>query len=58
MGGMGMGNDLAFVVSRRRFEMRAYSLPPEVGDSEVQRGGGGEVEGGQGRLPEKKDIEF
>ena len=38
-GGEG-GEDLAFTVSRKRFAIRAFSLPPVEGDEEGQRGGG------------------
>ncbi|KAH9820466.1 PAXNEB protein [Teratosphaeria destructans] len=44
-GGAGVGNslgeDLAFVVSRRRFGIRPYSLPPVEGETEAQAEGGG-----------------
>ncbi|KAF2772705.1 PAXNEB-domain-containing protein [Teratosphaeria nubilosa] len=52
-GGAGVGNslgeDLAFVVSRRRFGIRPFSLPPVEGDTEAQ----GEAAGLKGR-----DVEF
>ncbi|KAL9088894.1 MAG: hypothetical protein Q9165_005951 [Trypethelium subeluteriae] len=38
-GGEG-GEDLAFTVSRKKFAIRAFSLPPVEGDEEGQRGGG------------------
>lgn len=34
----GMGDDLSFTVSRRRFTIRPFSLPPAEGDSEAQKG--------------------
>lgn len=38
-GGGGVdGDDLAFTVSRRRFAIKPFSLPPVDGDSEAQRG--------------------
>ncbi|GAB7362333.1 hypothetical protein MBLNU230_g2348t1 [Neophaeotheca triangularis] len=56
-GGAGVGNsvgeDLAFTVSRRKFVVREFSLPPVEGDAEAQsgQGGGSEVPGG-------KEMEF
>ena len=54
-GGMGAGGeeDLAFLVTRRRFEIMAYSLPPADGD--------GDEEGHEGHGHGKKttvDIDF
>ena len=43
-GGSGGGDDLAFSLSRKRFTIKPYSLPPMEGDSEAQRG---EAEGGK-----------
>lgn len=37
-GGRDLGDDLAFVVSRRRFVIRPFSLPPAEGDAEAQKG--------------------
>lgn len=37
------GEDMAFWVSRRRFVVRPFSLPPVEGDLEAQEGGGGGV---------------
>ena len=51
-GGAGLGDDLAFTVSRRKFVIKPLSLPPVEGDTEAQRG---EVEGGKAT---KVDIEF
>jgi len=49
-GGAGAGgDDLAFSVSRRRFVIGLFSLPPVEGDGEAQKG---EVEG------KKVDMEF
>lgn len=42
-GGGGNGetsNDFAFIVSRRRFTIKPFSLPPIEGDTEAQRGEG------------------
>ena len=50
-GGEG-GEDLAFTVSRKRFTIRAFSLPPLEGDEDRQKGG----EEGQGLTG--KDMEF
>ncbi|MCJ1235738.1 hypothetical protein MMC14_003709 [Varicellaria rhodocarpa] len=46
-GGAGVGDDLAFTVSRRRFLIKPFSLPPVEGDTEAQKG---EVEGGKTKL--------
>ncbi|MCJ1251846.1 hypothetical protein MMC30_009084 [Trapelia coarctata] len=51
-GGAGGGDDLAFTVSRRRFVIGLFSLPPVEGDGEAQRGEGEEAKKG------KVDIEF
>jgi elongator complex protein 4 len=52
-GGAGVGNsigeDLAFVVSRRKFVLKPFSLPPVEGDQDAQKEGG-KLTG--------KDIEF
>lgn len=57
-GGMGLkeslGDDLAFTVSRRRFVIRPFSLPPAEGDTEAQKG---TAEGGGGK-PTKDQMEF
>ena len=50
-GGAGVGDDLAFTVSRRRFVIKPFSLPPVEGDTEAQRGEG------EGK-PTKVDIDF
>ena len=50
-GGGGGGDDLAFSLSRKRFTIKPYSLPPMEGDNEAQRG---EAEGGKLKL----DVEF
>jgi len=57
MGGVGGGDDLSFVLGRRKgLVIRPYSLPPVDGDQEGQNPGGLEVEGG-GKAT-KVDIEF
>lgn len=52
-GGAGAGNtigeDLAFTVSRRRFEIKPFSLPPAEGDQDAQKEGGSLT---------GKDVEF
>ncbi|KAH8153521.1 uncharacterized protein LAJ45_02334 [Morchella importuna] len=50
-GAVGRGEDLAFVVTRRRFEIGPYSLPP----MEEEEGGGGGEEVGKAK---KVDVDF
>ena len=50
-GSGGVGDDLAFTVSRRKFVIKPFSLPPVEGDTEAQKG---EASG----KPTKIDIEF
>ncbi|KAL9089318.1 MAG: hypothetical protein Q9159_002619 [Coniocarpon cinnabarinum] len=50
----GLGDDLAFTVSRRRFWIGAFSLPPEEGDKEAQKN----AESGGTGMPAKEKIEF
>ncbi|KAK4985829.1 hypothetical protein LTR28_002087, partial [Elasticomyces elasticus] len=52
-GGAAGGEDLAFMVSRRRFAIRPFSLPPVEGDREAQRG-----DGESGAMPSQKSMEF
>ncbi|KAK4985506.1 Elongator subunit elp4 [Elasticomyces elasticus] len=52
-GGAAGGEDLVFVVSRRKFVIRPFSLPPVEGDREAQRG-----EGDSGVMPSQKSMEF
>lgn len=59
-GGVGAGGeeDLAFLVTRRRFEIMAYSLPPADAEEEEGHEGHGHAHGeGAGRKT-KVDIEF
>lgn len=50
-----LGDDLAFIVSRRRFAIRPFSLPPEDGDTEAQM----KADGGEGNgMPAKAKMEF
>lgn len=53
----GGGEDLAFVLSRRRFVIRPFWLPPVEGEQDVP-GAGTEGDGGGGGMPKKGDIEF
>jgi len=51
-----MGDDLAFTVSRRKFTIRPFSLPPAEGDTEAQTGN---AEGAQSSQKlTKEQIEF
>ncbi|KNG83143.1 PAXNEB protein superfamily [Aspergillus nomiae NRRL 13137] len=47
-----VGQDWAFTLSRRKFEIKPFSLPPAEGDKEAQEGAG------QGGMPKKADLEF
>lgn len=51
VGGIGFGEDWAFTLSRRKFLIKPFSLPPVEGDEEAQRG---EANG----PPKKADLEF
>ena len=48
--GTGIGDDLAFTVSRRNFVIKPFSLPPVEGDIEAQKGDTGGAK--------KLDLEF
>ena len=55
--GMEGGDDLAFTLTRRRFAIAAYSLPPADGDDDG--GGRGNAEGSEeAKKKTKVDIEF
>lgn len=43
--------DWAFILSRKKFEIKPFSLPPDEGDKEAQ-------ESAQGGMPKKSDLEF
>ncbi|RAH44502.1 elongator complex protein 4 [Aspergillus brunneoviolaceus CBS 621.78] len=47
-----VGQDWAFTLSRRRFEIKPFSLPPAEGDKEGQDGAV------SGNMPKKADLEF
>jgi elongator complex protein 4 len=47
-----VGEDWAFILSRRRFEIKPFSLPPAEGDTEAQDASA------PGGKPKKSDLEF
>ncbi|PLB47200.1 PAXNEB-domain-containing protein [Aspergillus steynii IBT 23096] len=47
-----IGQDWAFTLSRKRFEVKPFSLPPAEGDKEAQDGAAA------GGMPKKADLEF
>jgi elongator complex protein 4 len=51
-GSSGLSEDLAFTVSRRKFVIKPFSLPPVEGDTEAQQGLG------EGVKQTKVDIDF
>lgn len=53
--GSGVGDDLAFTVSRRKFVIKPFSLPPMEGDTDAQKG---QAERGALGKATKVDIEF
>jgi elongator complex protein 4 len=46
-----IGQDWAFILSRKKFEIKPFSLPPAEGDKEAQ-------DAGSGGMPKKADLEF
>ncbi|KAI4934400.1 hypothetical protein J4E85_002256 [Alternaria conjuncta] len=57
-GGAGdLGEDMAFTLSRRKFVIAKYSLPPMEGDTEAQEEAVREAAGGS-KMPKKQDLEF
>lgn len=54
----GLGEELAFTLSRRKFVIAKFSLPPLEGDTEAQEAAVREAAGGANALPAKKDLEF
>ncbi|KAF2873445.1 Elongator complex protein 4 [Massariosphaeria phaeospora] len=55
-GGEDLGEDLAFTLSRRKFVIAKFSLPPLEGDREAQEEAA--VAHSAGKMPSKKDLEF
>lgn len=53
----GLGEDLAFTMSRRKFVIAKFSLPPVEGDTEAQEAAVREASGGN-KMPRKEDLEF
>ena len=55
-----LGDDLAFMVSRRRFWIGAFHLPPAEAEKreEEEKGKGGTGVGAEKGLPDQKDLEF
>jgi elongator complex protein 4 len=51
----GLGEDLAFTLSRRRFVVSKFSLPPVEGDTEAQEAVRDAAGSG---MPKKEDLEF
>lgn len=49
-----IGEDWAFTLSRRRFEIKPFSLPPADGDNEAQQ----QQAMTDGKMPKKADLEF
>ncbi|CBF90005.1 hypothetical protein AN0191.2 [Aspergillus nidulans FGSC A4] len=47
-----IGQDWAFTLSRRKFEIKPFSLPPAEGDQEAQNHGQAD------KMPKKEDLEF
>lgn len=47
-----VGQDWAFTLSRRKFEIKPFSLPPAEGDKEAQEAAA------PGKMPKKSDLEF
>lgn len=52
----GLGEDLAFTLSRRKFVVAKFSLPPLEGDREAQEEASREM--GASGMPRKEDLEF
>jgi len=53
----GLGEDLAFTMSRRKFVIAKFSLPPMEGDTEAQEAAVREASGNTS-MPRKEDLEF
>ncbi|KAF2009954.1 PAXNEB-domain-containing protein [Aaosphaeria arxii CBS 175.79] len=55
----GLGEDLAFTLSRRKFTIAKFSLPPMEGDQEAQEEAMRDVAGERGKtMPSKAELEF
>lgn len=52
-----LGEDMAFTLSRRKFVIAKFSLPPMEGDTEAQEAAVREAAGDSG-MPRKEDLEF
>lgn len=52
----GLGEDLAFTLSRRKFTVTKFSLPPAEGDTEAQEEAARSAGGNP--MPKKEDLEF
>jgi elongator complex protein 4 len=52
-----LGEDMAFTLSRRKFVIAKFSLPPLEGDTEAQEQAVREAAGGSA-MPTKKELEF
>jgi elongator complex protein 4 len=52
----GLGEDMAFTLSRRKFVVAKFSLPPMEGDTEAQEAAVREA--GGNAMPKKQDLEF
>ncbi|KAL1593238.1 Elongator subunit elp4 [Paraconiothyrium brasiliense] len=52
----GLGEELAFTLSRRKFIVAKFSLPPLEGDTEAQEAAVREA--GGNAMPRKEDLEF
>jgi elongator complex protein 4 len=52
-----LGEDMAFTLSRRKFVVAKFSLPPMEGDTEAQEQAVREAAGGS-NMPKKADLEF
>lgn len=53
----GLGEDMAFTLSRRKFVVAKFSLPPVEGDTEAQEQAVREA-AGSSAMPSKEDLEF
>jgi len=49
-----IGEDWAFTLSRRKFDIKPFSLPPAEGDTEAQQ----QQATGYNKMPKKADLEF